>query len=265
MLKHLDIARLVGAGIKCIACGSTHCHQTRWRSKHERLSAEGFRPYRCNDCGNRFLAAKGASTERYLINGTAAGLLAFAVLIGIEVWPSSLDEAATEGMAPSAMASADESQAGLQGPLAAAHQTADTNPEAGAEPEGVADKVELLRKAAEDGNAEAMVQLGRLLAAGNKTPKDVEQAANWMQLAAAMGNIQGMFELGRLYRDGTGVMRNAIRAYFWFSRAAAAHHADAMQERDELVRTMSHENLREAQKLLLPADWLDGSGRIVKK
>jgi TPR repeat protein len=99
-----------------------------------------------------------------------------------------------------------------------------------------------------------MLQLGRDLATGDKLPKDVEQAARWIQLAAATGNAEGMFELGRFYRDGVGLAQDSVRAYAWFSRAAAANHLTAMHERDEMVRTMSEEKLKEAHQLSLTAE-----------
>jgi hypothetical protein len=46
-----------------------------------------------------------------------------------------------------------------------------------------------------------------------------------------------------------------VRAYVWLNRAAAVRHISAMQERDELVRTMSAEELKEAQNLALSEDW----------
>jgi TPR repeat protein len=98
-----------------------------------------------------------------------------------------------------------------------------------------------------------MVQLGRLLSTGDKKQKDVAQAAKWVQLAASTGYPEGMFELGRFYRDGIGLAQNPVRAYVWLSRAAAANHLDAMQERDELVLTMSDDKLKEARKLSLLA------------
>ncbi|HSG21703.1 MAG TPA: hypothetical protein VLA64_01960, partial [Azonexus sp.] len=80
MLKYFDVARLVGAGIKCPACNSTRYRQSSWHSKEEKLRSEGYRPYRCDDCEHRFLAAKIASLERTLINGAAGVLLILGVL-----------------------------------------------------------------------------------------------------------------------------------------------------------------------------------------
>ena len=105
-----------------------------------------------------------------------------------------------------------------------------------------------------------MVHLGQILATGDEYPRDPKQAAKWMQLAAATGNAEGMFELGRYYRNGVGLPQNSVRAYIWLNRAATVKHLTAMHERDDLVRTMSAEELREAHNLALSEDWSTNSG-----
>jgi uncharacterized protein len=248
ILKYFDVARLVGAGIKCPACNGTHCRQSRWHSKHEKLCADNsFRPYRCNDCATRFLAAKGASLERILINATAGILLGLGILTVGDLWFGNLDNPSTKHVELASTAHSEKNNTGAD----AKRKKGD---DATAAREDSPTPAEILQKAAADGDAAAMLELGRNLATGDKLPKDVEQAAKWIQLAAATGNTEGMFELGRFYRDGLGLAQDSVRAYVWFSRAAAAKHLTAAQERDELVRTMSPEKLKEAQKLSLPVD-----------
>jgi len=261
MLKYLDIARLVGAGIKCPACNGTRYRQSSWHSKEEKLRSEGYRPYRCENCANRFLAARSASVERTLINGAAGVLLVLGVLTIAELWLGSYDNPETERVALALTASAEESTAEHRDGFEARHRTGNTVSDPKVSPESLAEKVDLLRQAAEDGHVESMVRLGRILTTGNKTPKDVAQATKWVQLAASTGNPEGMCELGRFYRDGTGLAQNSVRAYVWFSRAAAANHLNAMQERDDLVLTMSDEKLKEARKLALLAEPAGDTGR----
>jgi len=251
MLKYLDIARLVGAGIKCPACNGTRYRQSSWHSKEEKLRSDGYRPYRCDDCANRFLAANSVSIERTLINGAAGVLLFLGVLTAAELWLGSLEDPATERVALASTANTEESRAGYQGDAEVRSQVGNAISDAQDHPEDLVGRVDLLRKAAEDGHVESMVRLGRILSTGDKTPKDIAQAAKWVQLAASTGYPEGMFELGRFYRDGTGLAQNSVRAYVWFSRAAAANHLNAMQERDDLVLTMSDEKLKEARKLSL--------------
>lgn len=254
MLKFLDFARLVGAGIKCPACDGTRCRQSKWRSKHERLGLQGFRPFRCDDCENRFYAASSASLERTLVNGVAYALLGLAMMAAIQFWMQRSDDALAERLRLATTDDAEES-APVRPPPAEVKPPADAVVEAGKErPEAAESNVKLLHKAATDGHPGAMVRLGRILATGENYPKDPKMAAKWLQLAASAGSPEGMYELGRLYRDGVGLDANPARAYLWFSRAAAARHVEAVRERDKLVRTMSEQSLEEAHALALTED-----------
>ena len=260
MLKYLDIARLVGAGIKCTACNGTRCRQSRWHSKHEKLCSQGSRPYRCEDCENRFLAASGASLERTLINSTAYVILGIGVLTAVELWLGSNDNQAAGPVELVSAANTEERTTRHQEDSEASNRIGNEVPDANGHPEAYANNVALLQKAATDGHVGAMVHLGQILATGDEYPRDPKQAAKWMQLAAATGNAEGMFELGRYYRNGVGLPQNSVRAYVWLNRAAAVKHLTAMHERDDLVRTMSAEELREAHNLALSEDWSTNSG-----
>lgn len=240
ILKYFDIARLVGAGIKCPVCNSTRCQQSKWHSKHEKLSAASHRPYRCEDCSYRFLAVTGAALERPVINGAAAVLLVFGALTAVELWLEV--ENGHLGMASTVHSDEGVAGGGVQGLVANAAT------DAGKAPEAPGKK---LQAAADSGDVAAMLQLGRDMATGNNRPKDVGQAAKWVQLAAATGNPEAMLELGRFYRDGVGVVQDSARAYVWLSRAAAAKDTDAVLEREALVRTMGEAPLKAAEKLSL--------------
>ncbi len=104
-----------------------------------------------------------------------------------------------------------------------------------------------LRLAADNGNTEAMVLLGRLSRSGVGILQDFGQSAKWIQTAATRGDMEGMLELGRLYRDGIGVGKDSVQAYIWFNRAAAAHNLDAVREREAVARQLTPEELKEAQ------------------
>ncbi len=284
MLKFLDFARLVGAGITCPECRGTRCRQSKWRSKHERLGHIGFRPYRCDDCENRFFVPSGAAFERNLINGAAYALLVLGTLTVLELWreysqmpaaPGAIPVAAEavtgkdgeakegeakEGGAPALPANVAATAAAAVPTPAVPARSVVTAADAGSAGPAVSGKtpeeeqaanVKSLNKAASDGHPGAMIRLAQILAAGDKYPGDPRQAAKWMQLAAASGSPLAMYELGRYYRDGIGLPADPVRAYVWFSRAAALRQVDAAHERDKLVRTMSDEKLSEAQVLTL--------------
>jgi len=245
ILKYLDVARLVGAGLKCPECHGAHCQHSRWHSKIEKLGAVGSRPYRCADCKHRFLARSSAALERILINGTVVVLLGFGVFTAVELWLDNEEKSIRASVASASAANAEASKDGASRLLLSVGVPAKAS-------DDPATRAQKQQEAAENGDVAAMLQLGRDLVAGNDRPKDVEQAAKWVQLAAATGNPAAMLELGRFYRDGVGVVQDSARAHAWLTRAAAAKHPDALPEREALDRTMSKDKLTEAQHLSSP-------------
>jgi hypothetical protein len=245
ILKYLDIAGLVGVGLKCPVCKGTDCRHSRWHSKSEKLGSDGLRAYRCNDCTHRFLASNNASLERIMLNVTAGVLLGFGILLGVDLWLEGVDKPKIARVEAASTAHSEESTTGAPTRLLTGGVVADASKDPAA-------RAQKQQEAAENGDAGAMLQIGRDLATGNNRPKDVEQAAKWVQLAAATGNPEAMLELGRFYRDGLGVAQDSTRAYVWLSRAVAAKHTGALLEREALVRTMGEEPLKAAQELSLP-------------
>jgi hypothetical protein len=105
-----------------------------------------------------------------------------------------------------------------------------------------------LEAAAEGGNVDAMVYLGRVLQSGVGILQDFSQAFRWFHAAAMRGSSEGMLETGRLYRDGVGVEKIPVRAYVWFNRAAAAHNIEAVREREAIGAILTPDDLKEAQR-----------------
>lgn len=111
-----------------------------------------------------------------------------------------------------------------------------------------AQAVRWLELAAQGGNVDAMILLGRLSRTGVGILQNFAQASKWIHTAAQRGSDEGMLEMGRLYRDGVGVDKDLIQAYVWFNRAAAARNLDAVRERETVARVLTADELREAQR-----------------
>jgi hypothetical protein len=80
----------------------------------------------------------------------------------------------------------------------------------------------LFRKVAEKGNGEAANFLGVMFESGQgDLPCDPTQAAAWYRRAADLGNREGMLNLGKMYHAGTGVPRDEWQAVRWYCKAAA--------------------------------------------
>jgi TPR repeat protein len=75
---------------------------------------------------------------------------------------------------------------------------------------------------AEEGDADAQAELGRLYAEGNGVPKDYAQASMWYRKAADQGNAHGQTGLGWFYAyaEGKGVPQDYAQAAIWFRKAA---------------------------------------------
>ena len=105
-----------------------------------------------------------------------------------------------------------------------------------------------LKAAAEGGDVDAMIYYGRLLYTGVGVLQNFTQASQWIRTAALRGSSEGMLEMGRLHRDGIGVSKDFVKAYVWFNRAAAARNLDAVGEREAIGRSLTSEQLSEAQR-----------------
>ena len=78
----------------------------------------------------------------------------------------------------------------------------------------------LFRRAAEQGDAQAQLELGNLYSEGNGVPQDYTLASVWYLKAAEQGNSSAQYILGDLYEKGNGLSQDYVEAYFWYSLAS---------------------------------------------
>ena len=83
------------------------------------------------------------------------------------------------------------------------------------------------RKAAEQGYADAQLNLGVCYANGKGVEKDLEQAVYWCRKAADQGDAGAQFNLGLCYANGEGVPKDLEKAVYWLRKAAEQGHAEA--------------------------------------
>ncbi|WP_196259432.1 SEL1-like repeat protein [Pelagibacterium limicola] len=81
---------------------------------------------------------------------------------------------------------------------------------------------ELLRTAAEAGDARAQFEIGAILTEGHAVSQDLAQAAAWYERSGAQGFAPAQYRLGNLYESGRGVERDIQLARLWYQRAADA-------------------------------------------
>ena len=104
------------------------------------------------------------------------------------------------------------------------------------------------RPLADQGDAEAQLNLGDLYHFGFL---DNKEAAKWYRLAAEQGNAEAQSNLGLMYENGQGVPQDYVLAHMWVNLAASqgGETENAVKYRDILARSMTPNQLAEAQKL----------------
>ncbi|WP_445947386.1 tetratricopeptide repeat protein, partial [Shewanella sp.] len=80
---------------------------------------------------------------------------------------------------------------------------------------------------AEQGNATAQYNFGRMYFSGNGVKRDDNQARLWFEKAADQGHADAQHTLGLIYNVGEGVRQDYDKARLWYEKAANQGHADA--------------------------------------
>lgn len=249
---------------KCTKCGSENIHRSHLR-KHERTTSMMFiRPLRCHDCRARYWIPH---IKAYLIAGAASfcGLIfAYFVFVSILmpdqkiVRLKQLDAGKEEATNNAATKLHNDSKFAFTPKNAiTAMLPAETEITTEAKTDAQltelhTDKrhftVQLFYDKALNGDASAQYQLGLLYLEGQSTIQDFEEAARWFELAAEKNHVQAQYQLGLFYKNGFGVNIDPEKSYMWLNLAAAAGVGKAALARDEIMRSLNPEQLKQAQK-----------------
>jgi TPR repeat protein len=106
------------------------------------------------------------------------------------------------------------------------------------------------RKAAEQGNPSAQINLGAMYAEGRGIDQDFQAALTWYLKAAQQGETLAYYNLGVMYVEGQGVPRNFQEALTWYRQAAIHGHAQA-----QFNLGLMYEQIRDALSLKEAAAW----------
>ncbi|RJX31390.1 MAG: sel1 repeat family protein [Oxalobacter sp.] len=88
-------------------------------------------------------------------------------------------------------------------------------------------KIAVVRRAAEDGNAEAQELMCRNYVSGYGGTVDYHKAFSWCQKSADQGRAGAQYVLGWMYKYGLGVEKNDSQAASWFKKGADQGDLDA--------------------------------------
>lgn len=96
-----------------------------------------------------------------------------------------------------------------------------------------------LRRAADQGDAEAQDEVGSFYATGSGVPEDDTEAVKWFRKSAEQGYAGAELMLGNAYNEGHGVAIDKAQALLWFTKAAehgdkrAKEHVAALKRQSE--------------------------------
>jgi uncharacterized protein len=100
-----------------------------------------------------------------------------------------------------------------------------------------AESVRWYRAAAERGDKDAQVNLGKALIAGRGTPVNYVEGHKWCESAAKQASSAGQYCLGNLYRAGLGVQKDTAEAMKYLTSAARFNYVPAMRALAEMYET----------------------------
>ena len=106
-----------------------------------------------------------------------------------------------------------------------------------------------MTKAADQGLVLAQRDLGQIYMRGDGVLQDYGKAHSRLQAAANQNDAISQRLLGELYANGWSVEKDPIWAYVWYDYAAKNGDKKALSLRAQLVKTMSTEDIEEAEKL----------------
>lgn len=113
------------------------------------------------------------------------------------------------------------------------------------------------RKAAEQGKADAQYVVGAMYYTGNAVATDQRQAVAWFRRAAEKGHAGAQHALALMYRyHAAGLPQDKVLAYMLWSLAAAGGHTSALEQRAEIAKRMTPEQIEEA--LSMSRAWRPG-------
>ena len=68
--------------------------------------------------------------------------------------------------------------------------------------------------------------LGGMYADGQGVQEDIDQAISWLRKAAEQGLAEAQYELGQMYANGRGVPQDDTLAEMWLRKAAEQGHTN---------------------------------------
>lgn len=249
--------------MKCPTCHSSDVRASRFRPEDGLWRSIFYGAYRCRECGRRFETL----TQAPLLGAVATGALALSFGLGFfagGLRADRLQAAQAQRAEPEAPAGTSASQLDDAAVLPATDLELAARAEAG-DPKAqlqygltylkgdVVDRdsataIKWIQRAADQNFVEAQYALGAMYHAGRGALQSFPLAFKWFELAAQKNHAEAQFSLGLMYRMGQGVPADKPKAYTWFNLAAAQGHERAREARDNLLPSLTPEQVLAAQR-----------------
>ena len=111
--------------------------------------------------------------------------------------------------------------------------------------------MQLLRPAANAGNADAEELIGILYAMGLGVERDDRRAFEWYLRSAMKGHAGAQSGIGWYYEVGRGLPEiDLVRAYRWYTLSAIGGDPDALISQEEIVKKMDQQQIDDALELV---------------
>ncbi len=103
------------------------------------------------------------------------------------------------------------------------------------------------RKAADQGKPDAQYVVGAMYYTGNAVEANPKQAVPWFRRAAEKGHAEAQHALALMYRyHAAGLPADKVLAYMLWSLAATGGNTNALEQRAEIAKRMTPEQIEEA-------------------
>ena len=257
---------------KCPKCSSTNLRRSRWHRDDRRRSRLKWSPYRCMDCGNRFLRLS-RRVVSYLGVASVLALIVAAIAFAIYAM-TSMDRPIAQPASPqSATLPANAEKVPEPAAAQAVIEGGDANSQyergmryfsgEGEAAKNPAEALKWLELAANQGHADARYKLGILYRTGLGVLQNFETAFQWFELAAKQNHADAQYDIGLMHKNGQSVPVDFVKAYVWLNLAAAQGHVGARGARDGVLQVMTAQQVAEGQRA--SRDWRPVSNSTEKQ
>jgi len=111
--------------------------------------------------------------------------------------------------------------------------------------------MQMLRPAANAGNADAEELIGIMYAMGLGVTQDDRRAFEWYLRSAMKGHAGAQSGVGWYYEVGRGLPSiDLVRAYMWYTLSAIGGDPDALISQEEIIKKMNPQQINQALELV---------------